>query len=76
MIQATHILILNIRPLLELFSVGDIAEKKNHNIMMIDIASTLSYAKFDEVKDYKTVFKMWNKLQDIYGGDDNVKEPK
>ena len=32
-------------------SVGDIAKKKNHNIMMISIASTLSYAKFDEVKD-------------------------
>ena len=28
--------------------VEDIAEKKNHNIMMIDIASTLSYAKFDK----------------------------
>ena len=32
-------------------SVEDIAEKKNHNIMMIDIASTLSYVEFDEVKD-------------------------
>ena len=32
-------------------SVGDIAEKKNHNTMMIDIASTLSYEKFDEIKD-------------------------
>ena len=31
--------------------VKDIAKKKNHNIMMIDIAFTLSYADFDEVKD-------------------------
>ena len=29
--------------------VEDIAEKKNHNIMMIDIASALSYVEFDEV---------------------------
>ena len=38
-------------------SVEDIAEKKNHNIMMIDIASALSYAEFDEVKDCKLLFK-------------------
>ena len=56
--------------------VGDIAEKKNHNIMIINIASALSYAEFDEVKDCKTAFEMWNKLQDIYGGDDNVKRAK
>ncbi|MDF3681106.1 hypothetical protein P3S38_29460, partial [Enterobacter hormaechei] len=50
-------------------SVEVIAEKKNHNIMMIDIASALSYVEFDEVKDCKTDFAMWNKLKDIYGGD-------
>ena len=44
-------------------SVEDIAEKKNHNIIMIDIASALSYVEFDEVKDYKTNFYMWNKLK-------------
>ena len=53
--------------------VGDLAEKKNHNIMMIDIASALSYAEFDEVKDCKTTFDMWNGLKDIYGGDENVR---
>ena len=57
-------------------SVGDIAKKKNHNIMMIDIASALSYAKFDEIKDYKSAFTIWNKLKEIYGGDDNVKRAK
>ena len=31
--------------------VEDIAEKKNNNIMMIDIASTLNYVKFDKVND-------------------------
>ena len=51
-------------------SVEDIAEKKNHNIMMIDIASALSYSKFDEVKDYKTTHAMWIKLKDISGGDE------
>ena len=57
-------------------SVEDLAEKKNHNIMMIDIASTLSYEEFDEVKDCKTSFEMWNKIKDIYGGDDNVRRAK
>ena len=31
--------------------VNDIAEKKTHNTMMIDIASALSYEEFDEIKD-------------------------
>ena len=39
-------------------SVGDIVDKRNHNTMMIDIASTLSYEEFDEIKDYKTAFEM------------------
>ena len=53
--------------------VEDIAKKKNHNIMMIDIASTLSYGKFDQVKDYKITHEMWTKLKDIYEGDENVR---
>ena len=57
-------------------SVEHIAEKKNHNIMMIDIASTLSYVEFDEVKDCKNGYEMWNKLKDIYGGNDNVRRSK
>ena len=44
-------------------SVGDIAEKKNHNIMMIDIAFALSYVEFDEIIDYKSAYTMWNKLK-------------
>ena len=39
-------------------SVEDIAEKKNHNIIMIDIASALSYVEFDEVKDCKNSYEM------------------
>ena len=56
-------------------SVEDISEK-NHNIMMINIASTLSYAEFDEVKDCKSDHEMWIKMKDIYGGDDNVRRAK
>ena len=44
--------------------------------MMINLASTLSYAQFDEVKHCQTTFEMWNKLKEIYGGDDNVKRAK
>ena len=57
-------------------TVGDLAEKKTHNTMMIDIASALSYEEFDDIKDCKTAFAMWNKLKDIYGGDENVKRAK
>ena len=57
-------------------SVGDIAEKKNHNTMMIYIASALSYEEFDEIKDYKNAFEMWKKLKDIYGGYENVTRAK
>ena len=32
-------------------TIGDIANKKTHNTMMIDIASTLSYDELDDVKD-------------------------
>ena len=44
--------------------------------MMREIASTLSYEEFDDIKDYKSTFDMWNKLEEIYGGDDNVRRAK
>ena len=44
--------------------------------MMIDIASSLNYAKFDEVKYCGTSHEMWIKLKSIYGGDDNVRRTK
>ena len=56
--------------------VGDIVEKKNHNIMMIYIAYALSYVEFDEVKDSKSALEMWIKLKEIYGGDENVRRAK
>ena len=57
-------------------SIEDLDEGKNNNIMMIDIVSALSYEEFDEVKDCKISFAMWNKPKDIYGGDDNLKRTK
>ena len=57
-------------------SVEDIAKKKNHNIKMIDITSSLNYVEFDEVKYCKTIFDMWNKLKEIYGGDENIRRAK
>ena len=57
-------------------TMEEIIENKNHNIMMIDIASTLNYVKFDEVKDCATTYEMWIKLKSIYGGDDNVRRYK
>ena len=36
--------------------VEEIAEKKSHNIMKIDIASSLNYAKFDEVNYCGTAY--------------------
>ena len=44
--------------------------------MIIDIASALSYAEFDDIKDYKISHEMWTKLKDIYQGYDNVRRVK
>ena len=44
-------------------TMDQIVEKKNHNIMMIDIASTLNYVEFDEVKDCPSAHEMWNKFK-------------
>ena len=44
--------------------------------MMIDIASALSFEEFDDIKYYKSTFHMWNKLEEIYGGNDNVRRAK
>ena len=43
---------------------------------MIDIAFALSYAEFDEIKDCKSAYTMWNKIKEFYGGDDNEKRAK
>ena len=57
-------------------TIEEIVQKKNHNIMVIEIVSTLNYVEFDEVKGYATTHDMWTKLKDIYGAYDNVRRTK
>ena len=51
-------------------------KKKEHNQAMLEIASALSYAEFDEIKGCDTINKMWDALHTIYGGDKNVQRAK
>ena len=37
----------------------DMKNKKEHNQAMLEIASALSYAEFDDIKGCKTTYKMW-----------------
>ena len=39
---------------------------------MLEIASALSYAKFDDIKGLDSVNKMWDALATIYGGDTKI----
>ena len=43
---------------------------------MLEIASALSYAKFDDIKGLYIAKKMWDALKTIYGGDKNVQRAK
>ena len=43
---------------------------------MLDIASSLSYVKFDDIKGLDSAKKMWDALDTIYGGDKNVQRAK
>ena len=61
---------------LDPLTMDQMVDKKNHNTMMIDISSALNYFEFDEVKDCPTAFDMWDELEKIYRGDDNVKRAK
>ena len=54
----------------------DMKNKQEHNQTMLEIASALSYAEFDDIKGCNTAFKMWKALLDIYGGDQNVQRAK
>ena len=47
-------------------------KKNEHNQEMLEIASTLSYVKFDDIKGLNTAKKMWDALHTTYGGDTNV----
>ena len=43
---------------------------------MLEITSSLSYTKFDDIKGYDTAKKMWDALHTLYGGDNNVQRDK
>ena len=43
---------------------------------MLEIASALSYAEYDDIKGCSTAHQMWKTLSNIYVGDDNVKRAK
>jgi hypothetical protein len=51
-------------------------QKQEHNQAMLEIASSLNYAEYDDIKGCNTAFKMWKALSDIYGGDLNVQRAK
>ena len=43
---------------------------------MLEVASALSYAEFDDIEGCDTAFKMWDALSTIYGGDKNFQREK
>ena len=60
----------------EALTAEDLKKKKDHNHAMLEIASALSYSKFDDIKGCDSVKKMWDTLHTIYGVDTNVLRAK
>ena len=54
----------------------DLNKKQEHNQTMLEIASALNYAEFNDIKGCKTAFKMCKALSNIYGGDLNFQREK
>ena len=50
----------------------DLKNKQEHNQTMLEIASALNYAEFDDIKGCNIAFRMWKSLSYIYGGDQIV----
>ena len=48
-------------------TVDDLRKRKEHNQAMLEIASALSYAEFDDIKSLNSAKKMWDALKTIYG---------
>lgn len=51
-------------------------EKHEHNCMIIELASSLSDAKFEDIKACTTVKEMWDKLKLVHCGDKNILRAK
>ena len=47
-------------------TIEDMKKKKEHTEAMLEIASTLSYVEFDDIKECDIAFKMWDALSTIY----------
>ena len=56
--------------------IKQLKHKKEHNQEMLEIASTLSYLKFKDIKTSTTSKGMWDSLQNMYGGNKNVLRTK
>ena len=57
-------------------TTNDMRKKKEHNQAMLEIASTISYVEFDDIKGLDSAKKMWDALKTIYEGDKNVQRAK
>ena len=57
-------------------TVEDMNKKKEHNQAMLEIASALSYAEYDDIKECDTAHKLWETLSNIYGEMIMSREPK
>ena len=51
---------------------NDMRKKKQHNQEILEIASTLNYVEFDDIKGLDSAKKMWDALKTIYGRRQNV----
>ena len=56
--------------------VEKIKDNQEHSQTMIELTSLLSYLEFDDAKECSTSKKMWDKLENINGGDKNVLRDK
>ena len=54
----------------------DVKKKREHNQVMLEIASALRYVEFDDIKSLDSAKNMWDALHTIYGGDKNVQRTK
>ena len=54
----------------------DMEKKKEHNQVMLKIASAPRYVEFDDIKGCDTAKKMWDSLHTIYGGKKYVRGAK
>ena len=43
-------------------TIEDLRKRKEHNQAILEIASTLSYVEYDDIKDCDTGYKVWETL--------------